>query len=206
MAGLSPIDPSSARPAPFDGWGREAARWASLLYLRLAGWRMEGDWPDLKRAVILAAPHTSNWDGLNMLAAAGYYRIPLNWMGKASLTRGPFGWLLRRLGCIPVERASPGDLVRTMADAFAARERLILAIAPEGTRARAGAWKSGFYHIAHTADVPIILSVLDYGRRTMSLAAVFRTSGRYEEDLALIRSVYRTAKGLRADRFSMGAD
>jgi 1-acyl-sn-glycerol-3-phosphate acyltransferase len=127
-------------------------------------------------------------------------------MGKASLTRGPFGWVLKRLGCIPVERSGANDLVQTMTAAFAARRTMILAIAPEGTRSRTAGWKSGFYHIAHSAGVPVILSVLDYGRKTMSLSAVYRPSGRYEDDLQEIKSVYRSAKGLRADRFVLSED
>jgi 1-acyl-sn-glycerol-3-phosphate acyltransferase len=171
-------------------------------FLRMSGWRMRGDWPGLDKAVLLAAPHTSNWDGLYMLAAAGYYRIKLRWMGKKSLTTGPFGWLMVWLGCVAVDRTASQDLVRTMSDQFAARDAMVLAIAPEGSRSLSTEWKSGFYRIAHGAGAPIVMSVLDYGTRTISLAAVLYPEGDYEADLALIRSHYVRAVGKNPDKFA----
>lgn len=181
-------------------------RGISAAYLKLGGWRTQGDWPSsneggLDKAVLVAAPHTSNWDGLNMLAAAGYYRVKLRWMGKASLTRGPFGWLIKALGCVPIDRSQSNDVVRVMADAFAASKEMLLAIPPEGTRSAVREWKSGFYHIAVAAGVPILLTVLDYGTRRIRLAAVFYPSGDYEADLPLIRAHYADAKGKRREKF-----
>ena len=151
--------------------------------------------------MLVAAPHTSNWDGLNMLAAAGYYRVKLRWMGKASLTRGPFGWLIKALGCVPIDRSQSNDVVRAMADAFGGSQRMLLAIPPEGTRSAVREWKSGFYHIAVAAGVPILLTVLDYGSRTVSLAAVVYPSGDYDADLAIIRGHYANAKGKNRSKF-----
>jgi 1-acyl-sn-glycerol-3-phosphate acyltransferase len=156
---------------------------------------MHGDWPALEKAVLVAAPHTSNWDGLNMLAAAGYYRVRLRWMGKKSLTEGPFGWLMTALGCVPIDRSERHDVVKAMADQFRSHDRMILAIPPEGTRSPVNEWKSGFYHIAVASGVPIVLSVLDYGRRKIRLAAVIFPSGDYEADLKLIRGHYVEAVG-----------
>jgi len=195
------IDGSTARPAPFKGIGSEIVRGISGVYLKLGGWTIHGDWPPLDKAVLVAAPHTSNWDGLNMLAAAGYYRVKLRWMGKASLTRGPFGWLIKALGCVPIDRSQSNDVVRAMADAFAATDRMLLAIPPEGTRSAVREWKSGFYHIAVAAGVPILLTVLDYGTKRISLAAVVYPSGDYETDLPLIRAYYAAAKGKRREKF-----
>ncbi len=177
-------------------------RYLSAGYLKLTGWEVHGDWPSLDKAVLVAAPHTSNWDGLNMLATAGFYRVKLRWMGKASLTRGPFGWLMKALGCVPIDRSQSNDVVRVMSEAFGARDRMVLAIPPEGTRSAVHEWKSGFYHIAVAADVPIVLSVLDYGARTVSLAAVVYPSGDYEADLALIRSHYVDAVGKNRAKFA----
>jgi 1-acyl-sn-glycerol-3-phosphate acyltransferase len=101
----TPLSPATARPAPFRGVLSEAVRWVSAAYLKAAGWTMQGDWPALDKLVLVAAPHTSNWDGINMLAAAGYYRVRLRWMGKKSLTAGPFGGILRLLGCVPIDRS-----------------------------------------------------------------------------------------------------
>lgn len=164
-------------------------------YLKLTGWRMQGDWPAIDKMVLVAAPHTSNWDGLQMLVAAGYYRIRLCWMGKKSLTTGPFGWFIKALGCMPIDRSQSNDVVKTMADAIGVADTMVLAIPPEGTRARVNEWKSGFYHIAVAANVPIVLSVLDYKKKTMSIAAAVHPSGDYETDLSIIRSYYANAVG-----------
>lgn len=195
------IDPSSALPAQYRGVFSEIVRWVCTIYLRVGGWKIRGDWPALEKAVLVAAPHTSNWDGLNMLATAGYYRVKLRWMGKKSLTQGLFGWLMKWAGCVPIDRSSQNDVVKAMSDAFAAETRMVLAIPPEGTRSATREWKSGFYHIAHGAGVPLVLSVLDYGTRTVSLAAVIEPSGDYEADLAIIRSYYANAVGKHPDKF-----
>lgn len=196
------LDAASSRPAPFSGPLSEAVRWVCAVYLKVGGWTSHGDWPMVDKAVLIAAPHTSNWDGLNMLAAAGYYRVKLRWMGKKSLTEGPFGWLIKAMGCIPIDRSGSHDVVKAMGDEFASRDRMVLAIPPEGTRSRVSEWKSGFYHIAVGSGVPIILSVLDYGRKKVSLAAVVYPSGDYETDLRLIRSHYVDARGRHPSKTS----
>ncbi len=197
------IAQSSARPAVSTGWLSEITRWICAGYLGLSGWKVRGDFPDIGKAVLIAAPHTSNWDGINMLATAGFYRVKLRWMGKKSLTRGPFGSVIKWLGCVPIDRTAANDVVRVMADAFAAEPRMILAIPPEGTRSAAREWKTGFYHIARAASVPLILSVLDYGTKTISLAAIIRPSGDYDADLAVIQSYYARAKGKHAGKFAL---
>ena len=197
------IDQTSARPAPADGPGPEIVRFICGIYLALAGWKLRGDFPALDKAVLVAAPHTSNWDGLNMLATAGYYRVKLRWMGKKSLTTGPFGGVIKWLGCVPIDRSAANDVVRVMTDAFAAAPKMILAIPPEGTRSATREWKTGFYHIARAANVPLILSVLDYGAKTVSLAAVISPSGDYDADLRVIQSYYATATGKHADKFKI---
>lgn len=197
----TPINQSTARPGPSSGWLADLTRLLCAVYLRLCGWKVRGDWPDLSKAVLVAAPHTSNWDGLNMLATAGFYRVKLRWMGKSSLTRGPFGGLIKWLGCVPIDRSGAHDVVRAMADAFAREEHMILAVPPEGTRSAVREWKTGFYHIARAAGVPLVLSVLDYGSKTVSLAAVVSPSGDYESDLAIIRRHYANAVGLRPEKF-----
>ena len=171
-------------------------------YLAVMGWKMKGDFPRLEKAVLLAAPHTSNWDGINMLASAGFYRRRLMWMGKKSLTTGPFGGLVKWAGCVPVDRSGKRDMVAQMVDAFRAADRMVLAVPPEGTRARTPGWRSGFYHIAHGAGVPIILSVLDYGRKQIRLAAVVHPTGDYEADLPHIRAFYEDAKGKHQEKFT----
>jgi 1-acyl-sn-glycerol-3-phosphate acyltransferase len=122
-------------------------------------------------------------------------------MGKKELTAGPFGAVVRWLGCVPVDRKGGADLVGQMRDAFACADSMVLAIPPEGTRAAAAEWKTGFYYIARAAGVPIVMSVLDYGTKTIRLSGALVPSGDYAADLALIKSHYDGAKGLREGRF-----
>jgi 1-acyl-sn-glycerol-3-phosphate acyltransferase len=197
-----PLD--TARIAPRRGIGSEIFRAASRLLLFVAGWKTAGDFPTHPKAVVLAAPHTSNWDGLWMIACGGKYRIRLRWMGKASLGRGPLGWLARAAGLVPIDRSGGKDLVRATVQAFEQADQLLLAIAPEGTRAAVGEWKSGFYHVARLANVPIVFAVMDYGTRTVRISGEIWPSGDYETDLALIRSHYADARGRHAGRFSTG--
>jgi 1-acyl-sn-glycerol-3-phosphate acyltransferase len=190
-----------AAPAPYRGAGAELWRWLCTLYLKAGGWRMEGDWPaHLPKMVLVAAPHTSNWDGVNMLAAAGYYRVPLKWMGKKELTQGPLGGLVKWLGCVPVDRSGKGDLVAETAAHMRAAKTMVLAVAPEGTRAKSKGWKTGFYYIALAAGVPIVMSVLDYGAKKISIAGSVTPSGNYEADIAAIKAAYAGARGKYNDR------
>ena len=192
------------RSAPYRGPFRELWRWICFGFLTLCGWKIRGDWPALPKAVLIAAPHTSNWDGVYMLAAAGYFRISLQWMGKASLTQGPFGWFVKAMGCVPVDRSARNDLVSAMRDAFASRDRMLLAVPPEGTRALTPEWKTGFYYIAVAAQVPIILTVLDYGTNTIRVAGTFSPTDNYNADIDAIQTPYRGASGKHKTRFSAG--
>lgn len=195
-----------ARPAPYRGLVSEGFRLFCATYLKLMGWKMEGDWPAHSKLVLIAAPHTANIDGFNMVAAAAYFRIKLRWMGKASLVKGPLGWLVRWAGCVPVQRSGGLDIVEQMRNAFDAHDEFVLAVAPEGTRARTESWKTGFYHIARTAQVPIVMSVLDYGSKTIRLSGELIPSGDMEADIAAIKTHYATAAGKIPELFTLDAD
>jgi 1-acyl-sn-glycerol-3-phosphate acyltransferase len=202
MARAQKFNRDTARPAPYRGPMSEIWRALCTVYLKLSGWKIEGDWPShIQKMVLIAAPHTSNWDGVNMLAAAGFYRVKLKWMGKKELVAGPSGGFVRWLGCVPVDRKGGGDLVNQMKDAFAKADRMVLAIPPEGTRAATKEWKTGFYYIALAAGVPLVMSVLDYGTKTISLSGALVPGGDYAADLPLIKSHYDGAKGLREGLF-----
>ena len=204
MSARETLDRMSAKPGPSQGVFSEIVRGLCLVWLKLGGWKLQGDWPGKDKAVLLAAPHTSNWDGLNMLATADAYRIKLRWMGKESLVQGPFGGIVRWLGCVPIDRSAAHDVVAQMKRAFASEKRLVLAIPPEGSRSRVTEWKRGYYHIAHGAGVPIVLAVLDYGARTITLSGVLETSGDYDADFAWIRTHYESARAKYPDRFAIG--
>ncbi len=194
-------DPSTHRPRPRSSLGMDVWHVLCRIFLRLGGWKVACDWPAVPRMVITAGPHTSNWDGIWMIAAAGAWRIRLRYMGKASLTRGPLGWAARWSGCIPVDRASSNDVVSASIAAFDAADDLILVVAPEGTRDAVQKWKSGFYHIAAGAGVPIATAVMDYATRTVSLSILLWPSGDYAKDLPIIQQAYASARGKNHHNF-----
>jgi 1-acyl-sn-glycerol-3-phosphate acyltransferase len=186
---------TSPYPLTFTGNRQHPVQQAARLLLPLIGWKVEGDLPDVPRFVLVVAPHTSNWDvpvGLLCAYALGLlFEWPYGVMIKAPALRWPVvGPLLRRLGGIPIDRSAPNNVVEQMVEAFQARERLMLAITPEGTRKKTAYWKSGFYHIAVAARVPIVLAYLDYGRKAGGLGPTIWPSGDAEADLALIRDFY----------------
>lgn len=172
--------------------GRGGRHLFAALMLRLGGWTIGAAPPKLDKYVIIAAPHTSWWDGFWMLAFAWWWGIELAWMGKSSLTKGPLGWLPRWAGIVPVDRSSPQGLVAQVVEQFESRDSLLLAIPPEGTRAKRDYWKSGFYQIARVADLPICMSYLDYTRREAGLGPCIEVSGDMVADMDRIRAYYQT--------------
>ena len=152
-------------------------RWLSLAYLKLAGWKVEGKLPEHARvSVFIAAPHTSNWDLPFTLMAAFALRLDIYWMGKEEIFKPPFRALMMWLGGVPVRRSQSNNLVAESALALKnATQPMQLVVPPEGTRSRVRYWKTGFYHIAQAAEVPIILSYLDFGTKRMGLGPVLIT-------------------------------
>lgn len=183
----SPLSPSREPVVPL--WARLFGPPARLL-LRAFGWRLEGAVPDEPKFVLIAAPHTSNWDLVLMLLAGAAFGTWPSWAGKHSLFLPPFGALFRLLGGIPIDRRTRGNRVEQLAALFAARERLVLAIAPEGSRSSHGHWRSGFYWVAHTARVPVCLSFLDYGRKRAGLGPLLLTTGDLRADMDVVRAFY----------------
>ncbi len=163
-------------------------------WLRAFGWRTQGS-IDHPKMVLIAAPHTTNWDLPFMLACAWEMGFEIRWMGKHTLFRGPLGWLMRRLGGLPVDRRGRHNMVDQAVDLFRQHDRLILAVPPEGTRSRADHWKSGFYHIARAADVPIALGFLDYARKVGGIGGYVFPSGHVREDMDQLRAFYRDVRG-----------
>lgn len=157
------------------------------LLLRLTGWRA-GPFPDIDRAVIAGGPHTSNWDGVLALVSRSALQKDVNVMIKHSLFKGPLGWLLRKLGAMPIERGKAGGVVEQTVAQFRQRDKLLIAVTPEGTRSNAEQWKLGFYHIAKQANVPIILALADYQQKTFSFPVVIYPGEDMEADL---QEIYR---------------
>lgn len=164
-------------------------RLASLA-LRLAGWRFEGELPPDRKYIVLAVPHTSNWDGLLLVALARSIRLPMAWMIKAEWVRGPMGVILRRLGAVAIDRDRAGDIVGQMVEELSRRDEMVLVIPPEGTRGRAEHWKSGFYRIAVGAGVPVVPGYLDFGRKRAGFGPALTMTGDVDADMARIRGFY----------------
>jgi 1-acyl-sn-glycerol-3-phosphate acyltransferase len=158
--------------------------------LSLAGWTPSGQFPDVRKAVVVCAPHTSNWDGVLMLAGAKHFGIRFEWVGKHTLFAGPLGPIMRGLGGIAVDRRAASGQVQQLVEAFATRDSLLLAVAPEGTRGHAEHWKSGFHRIARAAGVPIVLGFLDYGRKQFGFGPAFQPTEDLHADMERIRAFY----------------
>ena len=172
-----------------DARGCPLKRRLGQLFLSLTGWAPEGDvLPE--RCVLIAAPHTSNWDLAYLLALTWVVGVRISWMGKHTLFRGPLGPVMRALGGIPVRRDRRGDLVAQMAAAFAQSPSLVLTVPAEGTRRYAPRWKSGFYRIAQAAEVPIVLGYLDYARRRGGFGPHVSATGDVKRDMDRIRAFY----------------
>jgi 1-acyl-sn-glycerol-3-phosphate acyltransferase len=173
---------------------RRLRRPISRFLLRLFGWRAE-ERPLPAKCVLIGAPHTSNWDFPVALLLMRVIGIEGHWIAKHTLFRWPTGWLMRRLGGLPVDRTESHNFVDQIVRLFDERDRLVITIAPEGTRKRTEHWKTGFYYIALGAGVPIVLGYLDYPSKRGGVGPTIRPSGNLEADLALIRDFYADKTG-----------
>jgi 1-acyl-sn-glycerol-3-phosphate acyltransferase len=173
-------------------------RGTGRVLLRLLGWRVEGEVPNLPKFVIALAPHTSNWDFVVGMATMFALDLNLAFLGKHTLFRGPFAPLLRWMGGIPVDRSSPHGVVPESVRAFTAADRRVLAIAPQGTRHGDGRFRSGFLHIARGAGVPILLAAMDYRERCVHLGPVIEPGADCGADLATVEARFAGVRGKRA--------
>lgn len=173
--------------------------------MRLSGWRTEGMTPDEIEAhpkfILIAAPHTSNWDFPITLMLCFVLRLRVYWMAKASLFVGPLGPLSRWLGGIAIDRSASNNTVQNTIAAFGARERLAIIVAPEGTRGKVTHWKTGFYHMACGAGVPIALAYLDFRHKTGGIGRMFMPTGDIGADMAEIQRFYAGITGKNSDQF-----
>ena len=168
-------------------------------FLWLTGWRPEGQRPAARRFVLIAAPHTSNWDLPVMLSLAFAFRTRLFWMGKDTLFRRPFGAIMRWLGGIPIDRSKSHNVVEQSAEHFRKAESLVMVVPPEGTRQKVRYWKTGFYRIAESANVPIALGFLDYRRKVGGFGPAVVPTGDIEADMETIQAFYANVTGKYSD-------
>jgi 1-acyl-sn-glycerol-3-phosphate acyltransferase len=180
-----------------------ALRALSVAFMKLAGWKVQGSLPpNGQKSVLIAAPHTSNWDLPYTLMTAFILGLNVYWMGKAQIFKPPFRNVMMWLGGIPVDRDKANNLVAASIEAInAADGPLQLIVPPEGTRSNTRFWKTGFYYIAVGAKVPIVMAYMDYAKKQSGLGPVFLPTGDVEADMAAIKAFYAPIKGKHADRF-----
>ncbi len=157
---------------------------------RLNGWRAHGIVPAPRKFVLIAAPHTSNWDFVYFLGLTDELGIKPHFMAKTSLFRWPFSNFMLDMGGVPVDRSSNKNYVDAMIDEFKRRKEFMLTIAPEGTRGTVKAWKTGFYHIAIGAGVPLVVGMMDYATKSGGLGPAIWPTGDYVADMKKIAEIY----------------
>lgn len=172
--------------------------------LHLAGWRFESDIPPEKKYVCLAVPHTSNWDGLLLVTLLQSIGLDMQWMIKDSWVKSPLGPVIRRLGAVAINRDRKTNVVDQMIEQFRKRESFVLGIPPEGTRSRAEHWRSGFYHIALGARVPVVPGYLDFKRKRAGLGPAITMTGDVRADMDKLRAFYEEKKPVAYDPASFG--
>ncbi|WP_373072116.1 lysophospholipid acyltransferase family protein [Zeaxanthinibacter enoshimensis] len=173
---------------------------AEFLFYDLMGWKFSGTMPQLKKCVFIVAPHTSNFDFILGLIVREILQLKINYIGKHSLFRPPWGWFFRKTGGAPIDRGKSSDTVKATAKIFEERDEFRLALSPEGTRKKVKQWKTGFYYIALTAGVPIVMVAFDFGKKEVKISQPLNPSGDIETDFITIRKFYEGVVGKVAAR------
>jgi len=177
-------------------------RLISRFILKLLGWKLDERMPSTPRYVMIGYPHTSNWDFVLGMLAKWAMQLPLNWVAKHSMFWGPFKPMFIAMGGIPLNREKTNGFIQKNIELFSEREKFALGIMPEGTRSKTDRWKSGFYHIAHGANVPIAMAYLDYKNKILGIGEIMNTTGDIEADLEIIRAFYKDKIGYRPENQS----
>jgi 1-acyl-sn-glycerol-3-phosphate acyltransferase len=185
---MKPVVPELPPCAPRAG--SAFSRWIGRTALRIFGWRVVGEFPDLPRMVLVIAPHSSFWDGILGIAGMLALGVRIEFMVKAELFRGPLGWFLRSVGGVPVNRSRAQGAVQQAAARLEREGSTWILIAPEGTRRRVEHWKTGFWHIARAANVPVFCTYFHYPERTMGLGELMEITDDVEADMAKLRKWY----------------
>ena len=177
---------------------------AKFLLITLLGWEIKGNFPNhLKKYVVIPAPHTHWLDFPLSILTKWIQKSPINFIGKASLFKPPFGFIFRWLGGTPVDRSESTNKVQAIVAVFNREENFVLALSPEGTRKRNNEWKTGFYYIAKGANVPIVMTILDFGSKQVKISEPFYASDDKENDLNFIYNFYKGAKGKIPENFNL---
>ncbi len=174
----------------------------SNLVLKMMGWKLEKNLPPEKKFVVIAAPHTSNWDFLFFLLYVWAIGHKIKWGGKHTLFKKPFGVLLKKVGGIPIDRRQKNNFVDTIVEEMNRSEEFVITLTPEGTRSRAERWKTGFYFIAKKANVPVALGYIDYEKKHVGIAGYYYPSDNLENDLKMLSEFYEGKVGKKPQHHS----
>jgi len=175
--------------------GNRWTRAFALGLMSIFGWRIVGTTPNIPKAILIGAPHTSNWDFLLSIGTSFAFGLNMSWMAKHTFVNGRGKRLWHWLGGIPVDRRAKHGAVGEMVDVFNSHDQLLVAITPEGSRTGAKRWKSGFYHIARGANVPIIPIVFDYEHKEVRILEPYLPTDNKEQDIATLQTLYKDVKG-----------
>jgi 1-acyl-sn-glycerol-3-phosphate acyltransferase len=187
---MNRVVPELPASTPRTG-GNAFSRWLGRTVLRLGGWKVVGEWPDLPKLMVIAAPHSSAWDAFWGIAAKVAMGIRIDFMAKAELFTGPLGWALRFFGGIPVNRSAARGVVEQVAAQFRSAEKMWFVLAPEGTRRTVTQWKTGFWKIARAAEVPVFCVWFHYPDKTIGLGPLVELTADVDADLRRIRALFR---------------
>ncbi|UMB61083.1 1-acyl-sn-glycerol-3-phosphate acyltransferase [Lutibacter sp. A80] len=177
---------------------------SKFIFHKLFGWKTVGAFPtDIKKYIIIGAPHTHWQDFMLGLAMKLTQKLPVNFIGKASLFKPPFGFIFRKLGGIPIDRSKSTNKVEAIINIFNKREQFIFALSPEGTRKRVDTWKTGFYHIAKGANVPIVMMTFDFENKQVKISKPYYLTDDKEKDMNFIYDFYRGVKGKIPEYFNL---
>ncbi|WP_292945984.1 1-acyl-sn-glycerol-3-phosphate acyltransferase [Olleya sp. UBA1516] len=172
---------------------------AKLIYFKIMGWKVVGNTnfskDIIKKAVIISAPHTSNFDFIIGILLRKVTQVKTNFIGKQELFTWPFGYYFRAVGGVPVDRKNKENKVQTIAKLFENKEEFRLTLAPEGTRSKVDEWRTGFYYIAKQANVPIIMFTLDFGNKQNTVSEPFYPTDNMEADFKFMKSFFKDVKG-----------
>lgn len=166
------------------------------------GWKIVGNLPEQKKFVVIIAPHTSNWDFFMFILVKFACKLKVSFIGKHTIFVGPIGWLLRKLGGIPVKRSSSHHVVDIIVEEFSRKDSMIFGLSPEGTRSYLDHWKSGFYHIAVNANVPVVTAFLDTRTKTIGWGPSFIMTDNKHKDLENIAKFFSDKRGFKPHNYS----
>ncbi|MBM4192268.1 MAG: glycerol acyltransferase [Gammaproteobacteria bacterium] len=195
MSGFPYLPPET--PQVKSWWRRGVGQSA----LRLGGWRIEGNLPNLRKFVLIVAPHTSNWDFIVGFTVYLALRLETVWLAKHTVLRGPLGPIGRYFGGVAIDRTRAGNIVQAYIDEFAKRERMVLTLTPEGTRSRVSQWRKGFHNVARSAGVPVVPVALDFSRRRAILGPPIDVTDDYIADLVRIKPFFKAKMAKDPSKF-----